>query len=157
MFGDHSFSSVGRVRPSGPDVWPKRQPDPMGDPSNCLVQPYYHCWEGRERPIQKPYHTISAVGIGCRGSQLRMCVVGQTIMQVMTFPVLHSAGYSEICIFAFCGQAFSRRKNFSSGMGACHCVEDLSFYFLPRECGKWSSPRFCVTFVEWDFSGQLVS
>jgi hypothetical protein len=101
IFGDHSFSFVGRVRPSGPDVSPKRQPDPMGDPSNCLVQPYYHCWEGRERPIQKPYHTISVIGIACRGSQLRMCVVGQTLMQVMTFPVLHCAGYSEICIICF--------------------------------------------------------
>jgi hypothetical protein len=61
-------------------------------------------------------------------------------MQVMTFSVLCSAGYSEISIFAFCSQAFSRCKNFSFGDG---CVENLSFYSLPRECGKWSSPTLC--------------
>ena len=102
-----------------------------GDPSICLVQPYYRSWERRERPIQKLYHTISVIGIACRGSWfvVRNFACGWTSYYAshdIFGSLLRGVQRKSPCLL-FVARTFSRHENFSLRMGACHIVEDLLF------------------------------
>jgi hypothetical protein len=156
IFRDHSFSSVGRVQPSGPDVSPKRQPDPMGTPRFALFS-----------RITAPGNALNGSFRSCTTpsrSSVSLVVVRNFACGWTSYYASHDISGSLLrgvqrkspCLL-FVARTFSRHENFSLRMGACHIMEDLSFYSVPRERGKWSSPRFVFTLVVWGFSGQLVS
>lgn len=126
IFGGHSFSSVGRVRPSGPDVSPKGNQIQWRTPRFAL------------------FSRITAPGNDVNGS-FRSCTTPSrssvSLVVVRNFACGWTSYYASHDIFGsllrgvqrkspcllFVARAFSRHKIFSLGMGACHIVEDLLF------------------------------